>query len=161
VPLYFAYGANMVRHDMARRCPGARLLGAAALGRHRFAIIRGGHGTVLPQPGATVHGVLWRIGRADRTALDRYEEVARGLYRRAPRVVTWRGRAVGALVYIAAAQTAGRARPAYLAAIVGAARAQKFSADYVAALEAIASTSAGVRPASRSARRVRARSRLA
>lgn len=159
--LYFAYGANMVRRDMARRCPGARCLGPAVLHGHRFAIIRGGHGTVLPERGACVHGLLWRIGRAGERALDRYEEVARGLYHRTQRVVLWRGRQVGALVYVAAARTKGHARGAYLDGILAAAQAEGLPADYVAALETMARTSSGVRPASRSALSVTERSRLA
>ena len=75
----------------------------------------------------------------------------------------WRGAAARSArsIYIAAARTTGRARPAYIGAILAVARAREFPADYVAALAAIASTSPGVRPASRSARKVRERSRLA
>ena len=158
---YFAYGSNMVREQMRRRCPDARPLGAAVLRDHRFAIISGGHGTVQPQAGATVHGVLWQLSRDNLAALDLYEEVAAGLYRRTPRIVERDGRPVRALVYVAATRKPGRARPAYLAAIIAAARGLAFPDAYVAALEAIARTSAGVRPASRSARNVSERSRFA
>jgi gamma-glutamylcyclotransferase (GGCT)/AIG2-like uncharacterized protein YtfP len=150
--LYFAYGANMVPEDMARRCPRARLVGTAVLADHRFAIIRDGHGTVLKAKGARVHGAAWRIGRADEAALDRFEEVARGLYRRTRTVVACRGRQVSALVYVAAATAPGRPRAAYIESIIAAARGFAFPADYIAALEAIARTSSAVRPASRSAR---------
>jgi gamma-glutamylcyclotransferase (GGCT)/AIG2-like uncharacterized protein YtfP len=135
--LYFAYGSNMVRDQMALRCPGAALLGTAMLAQHRFAIIRGGHGTVLPQPGSTIHGVLWRLARGDEKALDRYEEVAGGLYRRAQCVVRHNDKPCSALVYIAAATEPGRARAAYLAAILAAARDFNFPADYVRALAAL------------------------
>ena len=161
MPLYFAYGSNMVREQMRRRCPGARALGPAVLRDHRFAIISGGHGTVQPQTGATVHGVLWQLGRDDLAALDLYEEVVAGLYRRTHRSVERDSRPVRALVYVATTRKPGRARPGYLAAIIDAARGFAFPADYVAALEAIARTSAGVCPASRSARSVSERSRLA
>ena len=161
MPLYFAYGSNMVREQMRRRCPGARALGPAMLRDHRFAIISGGHGTVQPHAGAAVHGVLWQLGRDAVAALDRYEEVEAGLYRRTHRMVERDGRPVRALVYVAATQKPGRARPAYLAAIIDAARGFALPASYVAALEAIARTSAGVRPASRSARSVSERSRFA
>jgi hypothetical protein len=151
----------MARAGMAARCPGARFVGAAVLDHHRFAIVRGGHGTVRPRTGARVHGVLWRLGRGDEAALDRYEEIATGLYRRATRLVRIAGRAVLARIYIAAARGAGRPRAAYLGAIIQAAREFGFPADYLAALAAIARTSSGVRPDSRSARRVSDRSRLA
>jgi hypothetical protein len=158
---YFAYGANMDPAAMAQRCPGARLVGPAVLADHRFAVVRTGHGTVLPQKGASVHGVLWRIGRQDEAALDAYEELAAGLYHRAARVVRCGRRTVTALVYIAAATAPGRARPGYLAGVIASARALGFPADYLAALEAIARTSAGETPVSRSARKVGERSRLA
>lgn len=161
VTIHFAYGANMVRTAMARRCPTAAVLGPAVLADHRFAIVRGGYGTVLPARGARVWGVLWRLGRGDEDALDRFEEVADGLYRRERRVVCAAGRRVPALVYVATSVEPGHARAAYLAAIVAAAQSFGLPADYVAALEAIASTSAGVRPAPRSEATVSERSRLA
>jgi gamma-glutamylcyclotransferase (GGCT)/AIG2-like uncharacterized protein YtfP len=151
---YFAYGANMVPETMARRCPRARLVGPAALADHRFAIIRDGYGTVLKEKGARVHGVVWRIGRADTAALDRYEEVARGLYRRTQAAVLLRGRPITALIYVAAATAPGVPRAAYIDAIIAAARRFGFPADYIASLEAIARTSSAVRPASRRARTV-------
>jgi gamma-glutamylcyclotransferase (GGCT)/AIG2-like uncharacterized protein YtfP len=144
--LYFAYGSNMAREAMARRCPGARCLGAAMLPHHRFAVVRGGYGTVRAKPGERVHGVLWRIDSRDEAALDRYEEVTRGLFHRERRLVAVGARRVSALVYVAAAKAPGRPRPAYIAAIVRAARSFRFPADYVAALSAIARTSAAVRP---------------
>jgi hypothetical protein len=158
---YFAYGANMVRTAMAVRCPGTRPIGPALLPDHRFAIIRGGFGTVLRHKGGGVHGVLWQLGRGAAASLDRYEEVDGGIYRRERRIVWRDGRPRPALVYVAAATAPGVPRAAYIAAIVAAARGWGFPADYVAALEAIASTSAGVRPAARSARTLSERSRLA
>jgi len=158
---YFAYGANMVLAAMARRCPATRVLGPATLAHHRFAIIRGGHGTVLRQRGATVHGLLWRLGRGDRRALDRYEEVAAGLYRPERRLVEWRGRLVPALVYVARATAPGRARKRYLQDIIAAAAAFAFAPDYCAALAASARISAGATPAARSARSEGAPARLA
>ncbi|HUZ71855.1 MAG TPA: gamma-glutamylcyclotransferase family protein [Stellaceae bacterium] len=140
MPLYFAYGSNMVPEQMAMRCPAARLLGTAVLAGHRFGIIRGGHGSVLRRRGAYVHGVLWRVSRGDQAALDRYEEVFRGLYRRERRVVRAAGRTTAATVYVAAATAPGRPRTAYIAAIIAAAREFGFPAGYVAALEAIACT---------------------
>ncbi|HUB96220.1 MAG TPA: gamma-glutamylcyclotransferase family protein [Stellaceae bacterium] len=159
--LYFAYGANMVQDDMDRRCPAARLLGAAILDHYRFAITRSGYGTVLRQAGARVHGVLWRLARGDEAALDRFEEVERGRYRRAWLVVRRNGRPVTALVYIAAATEPGRPSAAYIGAILASARRFGFPAGYVAALDAIARTASGVSPASRNARSVSEGSLLA
>jgi hypothetical protein len=38
VPLYFAYGSNMDRAAMARRCPASRVIGLGRLNRHRRAM---------------------------------------------------------------------------------------------------------------------------
>ena len=135
--LTFAYGSNMVPAQMARRCPNARLIGPARLPHRRFAIIRGGHGTIRRKTGAEVWGVLWRLGPGDEAALDRYEEVARGLYRRERALVFCGRRGLSALAYVAVPTAPGTPRPAYIAAIVEAARAHGFPADYVAALAAI------------------------
>jgi cation transport regulator ChaC len=151
---YFAYGANMVLAAMALRCPKARLAGPAVLMDHRFAIIRGGHGTVLRRRGASVHGVLWRLARSDEAALDLYEEVAAGLYRREWRAVESGGRRVAALVYVATATAPGRPRASYLAGMIAAGRAYGFPADYLTALEAIARTASGESPLSLSARKL-------
>ena len=58
--LYFAYGANMERDAMRKRCPGATALGIAALRGHRYVIARG-YGAFARAPGACVFGVLWRL----------------------------------------------------------------------------------------------------
>ena len=56
--LYFAYGANMDPVHMAERCPAAQHLGVASLPGHRFGIAAGGYGTVRPDSGMAVRGVL-------------------------------------------------------------------------------------------------------
>ena len=49
--LYFAYGANMERAAMAKRCPGAQPLGPALLRGWRYVIAQG-YGSVAPAPGS-------------------------------------------------------------------------------------------------------------
>ena len=48
--LYFAYGANMERAAMRKRCPAAQPLGPAALRGWRYVIAQG-YGSVAPAPG--------------------------------------------------------------------------------------------------------------
>jgi len=133
MPLTFAYGSNMDAAAMARRCPRARLLGRAYLPRHRFALLPEGFATVVRDPSATAFGVLWEMGFGDLAALDRYEEVARGGYRKIVQPVLREGAApVRALVYIGApGKGLGQAPQDYMAKIVEAARAHGFSQDYV------------------------------
>lgn len=140
MPLYFAYGSNMDAAGMARRCPRARALGCGRLAGFRLTIMASGYASVAPDPRASVHGVLWDLPVADVAALDRYEQVAQGLYvKRILPVLRAPVGAATALVYIGADPDQGRAWPTYLAEIVAAARARALPpayVDYLARLEA-------------------------
>jgi len=59
---YFAYGSNMDRDQMKRRCPEAEFLGPAVLPGCSFQINRRGVATVIPSTGE-VHGILWETLR--------------------------------------------------------------------------------------------------
>ncbi len=133
MPLNFAYGSNLDAAAMARRCPGARLLGRAWLARHRFALMPDGFATVVRDPAASVAGVLWELSFRDLAALDRYEDVAQGAYAKVSQPVLREGAApVRALVYIGApSKSCGRAPADYMAKIVAAARVNGLSAEYV------------------------------
>ena len=72
---------------MRQRCPGAKMIGTATLRRHRFIIMANGYASVVPASSSEVHGILWRVTPRDLVALDAYEDVAGGLYRRVMRPV--------------------------------------------------------------------------
>ena len=78
----FAYGANLDPAGMRERCPSARPIGQACLENWHFRISNDGYASIAPRLGAMVHGVLWQITAKDEDALDAYEEVASGLYRK-------------------------------------------------------------------------------
>jgi hypothetical protein len=82
MPLYFAYGSNMDVEAMRARCPRSTPLGAARLARHRFFIMQGGYASVMADPRRQVCGVLWDLALGDVRALDAYEDVKGGLYRK-------------------------------------------------------------------------------
>ena len=104
MPFYFAYGSNMDAAAMRARCPKSRPLGRARLARHRFALMADGHATVVRDPNSETHGVLYDLALSDVPALDRYEEVSRGLYRKAIQpVLRADGSPARALVYIGVA----------------------------------------------------------
>lgn len=136
MPLYFAYGANMDVAAMAVRCPHSRPLGLGRLARYRFTILETGYATVAPDARAQVHGLLYDLAVADVPALDRYEEIGRGLYRKVVQPVL---RApVGsarALVYIGTATREGPAAPGYVENILASARALGLPGAYIAFLE--------------------------
>ena len=66
--LYFAYGMNTNKEEMAYRCPGAVALGKAVLPGYRFEFKS--FATIVPSPGEQVEGVLWTITESDELALD-------------------------------------------------------------------------------------------
>jgi gamma-glutamylcyclotransferase (GGCT)/AIG2-like uncharacterized protein YtfP len=135
MPLYFAYGANMDAVAMAARCPRSTLIGQGRLNRHRFIIMREGYASVVRDPRATVHGILWDLALGDVPALDRYEGVASGLYVKAMQPVSVPGGSKRALIYLGGTSTTGAPRPGYLEAVLAAASAAQLPAAYRAELQ--------------------------
>ena len=131
MPIYFAYGANMDVAAMARRCPASKPLGPARLMGHLFFITRDGYASVRRSPGAVVHGLLWDLALADVAALDRYEEVAGGLYAKIQRPVIKPSGSVRALLYVACSLEEGVPRPGYLEAVIAAATSLACPATYL------------------------------
>ncbi|WP_377848877.1 gamma-glutamylcyclotransferase family protein [Bosea sp. UC22_33] len=114
MPLYFAYGLNMDPVGMAERCPKARPLGPARLPRHRFIVTRDGYASVIRDPREEVHGVLWDCSLSDMRVLDKFEELASGLYVKINQPVIVPGGAKRALIYIGRSGDPGRPRPGYI-----------------------------------------------
>ena len=69
--LYVAYGSNMNRRQMARRCPRAKPLGAIRIAGWRLVMKR--VADIEPDPHALTPAALWEITRACEHALDVYE----------------------------------------------------------------------------------------
>jgi hypothetical protein len=141
--LYFAYGANMNRDAMARRCPRSKALGRARLARHRLAVMREGWLTVVRDPRASVHGVLWDVALSDVPPLDRYEGLAQGLYAKIAQPVITESGPKRALVYVGANAGPGTLRPDYLGEVLAAARAWPLPAEAIGALERLRESSPG------------------
>jgi gamma-glutamylcyclotransferase len=68
VKLYFAYGMNTNKEEMAYRCPNARAIGRAILPGYRLEFKS--FATIVPNPKESVEGVLWAITDSDESALD-------------------------------------------------------------------------------------------
>ena len=124
---YFAYGANMDRSAMRVRCPNAQLLGPECLAGYRFVIARAGFAGLVPDPAAHVYGVLWDLSTSDIAALDEFEGVPEGLYRKATLTVA----GGPALVYVPADYSLGEPQPGYLEAVVAAAQHHGLPPTYV------------------------------
>ncbi len=135
--LYFAYGSNMSRAMMRRRCPGAAARGTGRLDGWGFIIMPSGYASIVPDAGAVVHGVLWRVTPRNLAALNAYEALDAGLYRRRLLPVrTAAGRLVRALTYVGCSGGRGRPRAGYQDGIVvPSAQDWKLPAAYVAELQ--------------------------
>jgi cation transport regulator ChaC len=133
--LYFAFASNMVPAQMAERCPGAASRGVAVLEDHRFHIGRRGYATVVGESGASVYGILWELRPAHEDALDVYEGVRHGLYRKVHLPVrSADGTTHQAIVYVAGDPARGNAVAGYMEKVVAAAEAHSLPAAYVAEL---------------------------
>jgi AIG2-like family len=132
--LHFAYGSNMSRALMAKRCPHARPLGVAMLRGWRFVITTDAVGSIAPRAGGVVHGVLWQLSLRDLAAINAYESLDSGLYVRWMVTVQQGTRRCRALTYIARWRGEGSPRPAYIHLVAEAAREWGLPAAYVRAL---------------------------
>ena len=135
---YFAYGSNMDSEQMAVRCPGAERVGIAVLPEHRVLINEQGVGTVIPARRGSVFGLLWRLSETDVEALDSYEGVASGHYRREYLTVDSGGDQIQALVYVATNVAPGKPRPGYLEGVLKAATDVGLPEAYIAELSNMA-----------------------
>ena len=74
--LYIAYGSNLNREQMAKRCPTAEVVGKSELKNHKL-YFYGDDGSAVASvervKGFVVPVLVWRIYKADEEALDRYE----------------------------------------------------------------------------------------
>ncbi|TMJ04189.1 MAG: gamma-glutamylcyclotransferase [Alphaproteobacteria bacterium] len=144
--LYFAYGANMERAAMRRRCTGARALGPASLRGWRYVIVDG-YGSVAPAAGCCVFGVLWRLTPRDLAALNAFESLDSGLYRRALLTVDTGRQRTRALVYVGRREGSRRPRPGYQERLVAAAEDWRLPPRYIAQLRRLAPGYRGARAA--------------
>lgn len=131
---------------MRRLCPSARSVGRAVLPDHRLTFPRrcgewgGGVASVEPMPGEQVEGVLFEVDTAALEALDAYEEVHLGYYRRAVVTVAAPDGEREAWVYLATAEPDGPfpPSPAYCEALVTGLESVGASTDYVTQVRRLA-----------------------
>jgi hypothetical protein len=133
--LHFAYGSNMSRRHMRARCPGAVALGVATACGWRFVVNPDGYGSIAPQPGGIVYGVLWQLTLRDLAAINSYENVAGGLYERRMLPVLINSRREPALTYLTRRRGEGLPRPGYITLVVAAARDWKLPESYIRTLQ--------------------------
>jgi gamma-glutamylcyclotransferase (GGCT)/AIG2-like uncharacterized protein YtfP len=144
--LYFAYGANMERAAMRKRCPGAAALGPARLAGWRY-VIAEGYGSVAPSPGMCVYGVLWRLTPRDLAALNAFESLDSGLYRRMYLTVEAAAGRARALIYVGRRRGKRTPMPGYQERLVAAAQDWQLPPFYIEELRRLAPGYRGARPA--------------
>lgn len=124
----------MSRALMGARCPDAEAIGTATLAGWRFVINPDGLGSIAPQSGGRVHGVLWRLTARDLAAINAYEGIESGLYLRRQLPVRCGERQATALVYVARQRGEGIPRPGYINVVLDAARDWQLPELYIRSL---------------------------
>ncbi len=132
---YFAYGSNMNRAAMKRRCPQARAIGPATLAGYTFFVGIDGWASVAPSAGETVHGVLWELSPRCVAALHAYELLHAGLYEVRHLPVRIGARLMPAMVYLLRRRKPGLPKPGYVETVAAAARDWNLPEDYVLSVE--------------------------
>ena len=115
---------------MALRCPGSQAKGTAVLEGWRFLINERGYATIEEDPTAEVHGQIWLLTPEDEAALDEYESVDVGNYRKAVLKVQQGGGEVDSMVYIDHRLKPGKPQQDYLRGILHGAAHFELPGDY-------------------------------
>lgn len=137
---YFAYGSNMDPIQMEERCPGSVPLGPATLADHRLTFTydsarwAGGVGHVIAAPGEVVWGVVWELTDAHMDALDLYESVAQGIYKRDVCDVTLEQNVVTAVIYLAMSDGYNAPSARYVRSLIRGAKAYALPDGYIQGL---------------------------
>lgn len=105
--LYFAYGSNLWREQMHRRCPEHQLIGPATLPGYRWIITSRGYASIVSSEADQVCGVVYALSAADEASLDRYEGVEQELYYKQQVQVALNGSFVRCMTYIDPTTTEG------------------------------------------------------
>lgn len=80
IKYYFSYGSNLCRAQMLKRCPNAKSVGVIKI--HNMRTIFRRFADIEPSNYRCVTGAIWQITEACEQALDHYEEIQKGLYRK-------------------------------------------------------------------------------
>jgi gamma-glutamylcyclotransferase (GGCT)/AIG2-like uncharacterized protein YtfP len=148
--MYAAYGSNMDPAQMARRCPHSPQQGTGWLQNWRLTFgggaslgWEGALATVVEDEGHQVFVVLYELSEADEAALDQWDGVTLGYYRKAKVRVAAVDEDVLAWLYVLNDYEGGLPSARHLGILADAAEAAGAPADYVAALRARPCTSVG------------------
>ncbi len=134
--LYAAYGSNLHPQWMAERAPHSPAIGAGWLQGWRLTFggedvsLQGALATIVEDPTAQVFVMVYALTDADERALNDFEAVDFGLYRRIHVRVSMLDRDITAWLYVLDAFEGGAPSALYLQDIVDAAEAAGAPRDY-------------------------------
>ena len=129
--LYFAYGSNLWRQQMTRRCPEHHEVGTGCLTGWRWIITARGYASIVVSAGDYVIGTVYDVSVADVLNLDRFEGVAQGDYRKEKVAVDVDGHRLSCLVYIDNVVEEGDPKEEYTVRINQGIQDARLSEDYV------------------------------
>ena len=78
--LYFSFGSNLNKQQMLDRCRDA--IPIKSCGLSDWKLVFRGVADIIPAPQSYVYGALWSLSERDLDALDQFEGIGRGLYKR-------------------------------------------------------------------------------
>jgi gamma-glutamylcyclotransferase len=131
IVLYFAYGSNLWRQQMFRRCPDHHEIGAGLLTEWRWIITTRGYASIVVSEGDYVLGTVYELSETDVRNLDRFEGVAQGNYCNDMISVEVNGRGLNCLVYIDPVTEEGKPKDEYIARINNGIRDAEFPEEYI------------------------------
>jgi gamma-glutamylcyclotransferase (GGCT)/AIG2-like uncharacterized protein YtfP len=140
VAIYAAYGSNMDPAQMARRCPHSPQRGSGWLEDWRLTFggeqlgWEGSLATVVEAEGERVFVALYEVTEADEAALDSWDGVTLGYYRKSKVRVSTLDGDVLAWLYVLNDYEGGLPSARYLGNLADAAEAAGAPADYVTSL---------------------------
>ena len=143
---YFSYGSNLSKQQMLRRTGSIPMSHAAFLVNYKLAfrkVLNGKdvYATIVPMPGAIVHGVAYLCGPHAMTQLDLFEGVAENCYRReSVQVTTHSDDILKCMVYIGEAfsEEDSVSSSSYLNVILTGAKEHQLPPDYIESIRKIA-----------------------
>ena len=129
--LYFAYGSNLCKKQMAERCPESTYLSSGILSNYSWLINTRGYASVEPLIGGIVYGEVFSLSAQDVDYLDVYESVSEGMYTKQTLSIQTEDGSLDCLVYIATDQNQGKPQTEYIARINAGIKSANLPDDYV------------------------------
>ena len=125
---YFGYGSNMSIKQMTERCPNSHYVDKAELKDWQFIYNTDHVATITENQTSLVWGAVFEISENDEQALDHFEGVAQGKYKKVELEIAPFGHV---LTYIATNDTVGQPFDNYHRHIIVSAKNRNLPSDYI------------------------------